>query len=300
MKSPLLKKNTGFSLIELLVALCLSVILVSAAYGLFVSQNSVYINQNRTAEMQQNVRMAMNLLAGEFRMAGFGLSMSGDFSRPGGTTYAISPTNSTSGPDSVTIRYGMTPTPNTTVTLTSAMANSNTGIPLIVSSTTGFVVNDYIIISDGQNAARLQITGINSGTATLQYTSVAPNIFPTGGFAAGSCVYKLREVTYRVFNKVLQIQTDGVSWQDAVNTIEDLQLAYQGTTTPTGTWLDNPSPVNQTTITNVQINLIAVPSDIDSNFSGQRPALRDHPAGSSDHYRRRLLTSTIMIRNLSS
>ena len=300
MKTWPINNNRGFSLIELLVALGLSLLVVSAVYGLFNSQNAVYMNQNRVTEMQQNARMALNLLASEFRMAGFGFSMSGDYSVAGGTVYAVTPTNSTNGPDSVTIRYGMNPTPNTTVSLTSAMANSNTGAALIVSSTTGFAVNDYIIISDGQNAARLQVTGINSGTNTLSYANVTPNIFPTGGFAIGSAVYKLRQISYRVSSNVLQYQTDGVNWKDGVNNIEDLQLAYQGTTTPTGTWLDNPSPVNQTTTTSTQINIVAIPGDIDSNFTGQRPALRDRAAGSADHYRRRVLTSTIMIRNLTS
>ena len=300
MKAIQIKTNSGFSLIELLVALCLSLMVVSAVYGLFVSQNAVYINQNRTAEMQQNVRSAMNMLSQDFRMAGFGFSMGGTVSISGGTLYAVAPTNSTSGPDSVTLRYGINATPSGTAMLTSAMANSNTGVPLVVSSTTGLASNDYIIITDGQNAARLRITGINAGTSTLQYTTVTPNIFPSGGFAVGSSVYKLKEVSYRISNNVLQYQTDGVNWQDAVNNIEDLQLAYQGSTTPTGTWLDNPSPVNQTTLTNVQINIIAVPSEIDPGYTGQRPALRDHGAGAADHYRRRVLTSTIMIRNLIS
>jgi prepilin-type N-terminal cleavage/methylation domain-containing protein len=311
MKTILVNKNKGFSLVELLVALCLSGIIVSSVYGLFISQNTAYINQNLTAEMQQNARMAMNLLAGEFRMAGFGFSMSGNYSSSAGTFYAVTPNNSTSGPDSVTIRYCVDPNSAGTVTLKNPVATSNPGgsISLVVndiikpdgssvSGTTGFSVNDYIILSDGQNASRLQITAVNSGTSTLNCSSVTPNIFPAGGFIAGSRVYKLREITYRISNNVLQMQPDGVTWQDIVNNVEDMQLAYQGSATPSGTWLDNPSPVDQTTLNDVQINLLAISSSIDLNYTGQRPLLRDHSAGPSDHSRRRLLTSTIRIRNL--
>lgn len=297
MKPFLRSKNAGFSLVELLIALLLSGIVVAAVYGIFISQNRSYVNQNRTSEMQQNARIAMTILSGEFRMAGFGFSINGDYSLPGGTGYAVTPTNSSTGPDSVAIQYGTSVNPTTPATLTSAMANSNSSITLAISSTVGFAANDFIIISDGQNASRLQISG-TPGASTIPYTSVSPNIFPTGGFGVGSRVYKLRQVTYRVSNTILQSQTDGGAWQDVVNNIEDLQLAYQGTTTPAGTWVDNPSPVNRTTLTDVQVNIIARSNDIDPNYTSQRPLVRDHGAGTSDHFRRRVLTSSIRIRNL--
>lgn len=307
MKPILRHKDTGFSLVELLIAVSLGLIVVSAIYSLFVLQNRSYVNQNLTAEMQQNVRMAMNVLAADLRITGFGFSMSGNYTSAGGTIYAVTPINSSSGPDSVTLRYGVIPIPNVNVTLKNPMANSNTGISMVLLvqdiysknvPLTGFSINDYIIISDGQNASCLQVTGINTGALTLQYAAVNPNIFPTGGFAAGSHIYKLKQVSYQVANTVLQSQTNGGAWQDVVNNIEDLQLAYQGTSTPSGTWVDNPSPVDQTTITDVQLNVLARSNNPDFQFTGQRPQIRDHAAGSSDHYRRRLLTSTITIRNL--
>jgi Tfp pilus assembly protein PilW len=250
--------------------------------------------------MQQNVRMAMTVLAADLRMAGFGFSMSGNYTSAGGTIYAVTPTNSNISPDSITIRYGVNPdpaNPNTIVTLTNAMANSNSGISLVVSNVTGFAVGDTVLISDGQNASCLLISGVPSGN-TLPYTKTAANIFPTGGFAAFSHIYKLKQVSYQVANIVLQSQTNGGAWQDVVNNIEDLQLAYQGTSTPSGTWVDNPNPIDQTTVTNVQLNILARSNNQDFQFTGQRPLIRDHAAGSSDHYRRRLLTSTISIRNL--
>jgi len=301
MKTTSTHKNSGFSLIEMLVAILVGGLIVSAVYSLFILQNKSYVNQNLTAEMQQNVRMAMNVLAADLRLAGFGFSMSGNYTSAGGTIYAVTPTNSSNGPDSITIRYGVNPDPakpNTTVSLTNAIANSNSGISLVVSNVNGFAVGNTVVISDGQNASCLQVTGINTGALSLQYTSVTPNIFPSGGFAAGSHIYKLRQVSYQVANNVLQSQTNGGAWQDVVNNIEDLQLAYQGTSTPSGTWVDNPSPVNQTTVTDVQLNILARSNDQDFQFTGQRPLIRDHAVGSSDHYRRRLLTSTIRIRNL--
>jgi prepilin-type N-terminal cleavage/methylation domain-containing protein len=290
-------KSKGFSLLELLVAIFLGALVVTAVYSLFVMQNKSFINQNVVSDMQQNVRMTMNILSSEFRMAGFGFSINGDYKTTAAATpsYAITPTNSTSGPDSVNLQYGINPS-----VLTSALASSTTS-PMSVSSISGFAQNDFVIVSDGQNASRLQISATPTGN-TIPFTTVSPSNFPTGGFGVGSRVYKLREVEYRVSNNVLQsrekIHSVWQAWQDVANNIEDLQLAYQGIDTPSGTWLDNPSPVNRTTITDVQINILARGGIEDLQFTGQRPLLRDHPAGSTDHFRRRPLTSTIRMRNL--
>jgi prepilin-type N-terminal cleavage/methylation domain-containing protein len=291
---PILKtKNNGFSLLELLVAIFLGALMATATYSLFVMQNQSYVNQKVVSEMQQNVRMAIDILSADFRMAGFGFSINGDYKTTStNVVYAVSPTNSTTGPDSVTLQYGINPT-----TLTSALANS-TGGTMAVSSISGFAQNDYIIVSDGQNASRLRISGVPTGT-TIPFTPVSPNNLPSGGFGIGSRVYKFYEIRYRVSSNILQRSTDfGVTWQDVVYQIEDLQLAYQGTDTPSGVWLDNPSPVDRSTITDVQLNILGRAGIADLQFTGQRASLRDHPAGSADHFRRRLLTCTIRMRNL--
>lgn len=66
-------KSRGFTLIELLVALVLSFILIGAIYGAFTSQHRSYTVQDQVAEAQQNVRMAMNILLRDIRMAGYGM-----------------------------------------------------------------------------------------------------------------------------------------------------------------------------------------------------------------------------------
>ncbi len=301
------KKNSGFSIIELLIAIFLGLIVITAVYCLFILQNQTYVNQNQIAEMQQNVRSAMDIFSADFRLAGFGFSIKTSdpdtiggtytFSTTGNRFYAVTPNNSSAGPDSVIIRYGINPdpnNPNANVSLTNAMANSNSSIALVVSNAAGFAAGDYVIISDGQNASCLLISGAPIGNA-LPYSNTTSNIFPSGGFAAGSHIYKLKRVSYQISNNVLQSQKDNGPWQDVVNNIEDLQVGYKGTS---GTWADNPNPTNRTTITDVQINILARSNTQDLQFTGQRPQIRDHAAGAVDHYRRRLLTSSVKLRNL--
>lgn len=292
-------RERGFTLVELLVAIAAGALLISAVYNLFIVQNKTYADQNTVADIQQNVRSAMSILASEMRQAGYGFSIIGTYTSESGTVYAVTPSNSSTAPDEITIRYGVNPDPNnpdTQVTLSAAMTDSVSSA-LEVSNTTGFATGDSVIISDGQNAACLVLNGNPSGN-TLPYSPTASNIFPSGGFPAGSAVYKLRTVGFRVNNNVLQMNVDNGGWQDLVNHIEDLQFAYRGTSTPSGTWLDNPSPVNQTTLNNIQVFILARAEAADPHFNGQRPALRDHAAGAADHFRRRLLSSTLRMRNL--
>ncbi len=65
------KRKTGFTVIELMLALSISSILIAAAYRTFVGQHEVYEVQNQVMEMQQGVRVAMDILARDIRMAGF-------------------------------------------------------------------------------------------------------------------------------------------------------------------------------------------------------------------------------------
>jgi len=62
--------NKGFTMIELLVALVVSLLAMAAIYSTFLTQFKSYQVQEETAEMQQNIRAAMYYMQKEIRMAG--------------------------------------------------------------------------------------------------------------------------------------------------------------------------------------------------------------------------------------
>jgi len=66
------KKGKGLTLIELMVAMAISAILIAAIYRTFISQQKTYTVQEQVVDMQQNVRVAINKMMREIRMAGFG------------------------------------------------------------------------------------------------------------------------------------------------------------------------------------------------------------------------------------
>ncbi len=68
----LLKNSKAVTLIELLIALAVSAILIAGIYRVYISQQRSYASQEQVADMQQNVRVAINRMLREIRMAGFG------------------------------------------------------------------------------------------------------------------------------------------------------------------------------------------------------------------------------------
>ena len=60
----------GFTMIELLVAMVVALLAMSAIYSTFLNQHRSYQIQEETAEMQQNLRAAMFYMEREIRMAG--------------------------------------------------------------------------------------------------------------------------------------------------------------------------------------------------------------------------------------
>lgn len=95
------KRQTGFTLIELLVALSISSILIAGAFRMFTSQHKVYEVQSDVMEMQQGIRVAMDILVRDIRMAGFNSTIA--LSNP----IAVNPVEAgiRSGTDSIAIQY---------------------------------------------------------------------------------------------------------------------------------------------------------------------------------------------------
>jgi prepilin-type N-terminal cleavage/methylation domain-containing protein len=61
----------GFTLVEFLVAIGISAIVLAAIYSVYYAQQKSYVVQEQVAEMQQNLRAAMYIMAREIRMAGY-------------------------------------------------------------------------------------------------------------------------------------------------------------------------------------------------------------------------------------
>jgi len=62
--------ESGFTLIEIMIAMLISVIVISGVYSAYTAQLESYSTQEKVAEMQQNIRSAMMIMTREIREAG--------------------------------------------------------------------------------------------------------------------------------------------------------------------------------------------------------------------------------------
>lgn len=66
-----ISNNRGFTLIELLIAMVVGSIIMFAVYKIYVANQRTYTAQLAVTEMQQNMRVAIDLLSSDIRMAGY-------------------------------------------------------------------------------------------------------------------------------------------------------------------------------------------------------------------------------------
>jgi type IV pilus assembly protein PilW len=65
------RDKSGFSLIEVMVAMTIAVIAIGLIIGAVISQQKNYITQEKLVDMQQGLRAAIEVVGSEVRMAGY-------------------------------------------------------------------------------------------------------------------------------------------------------------------------------------------------------------------------------------
>jgi type IV pilus assembly protein PilW len=66
-----MRNNRGFTLVELMVAMAISLIVMGSIYSVYQTQQKSYILQEQVSAMQQNLRAGMTMLTRDIRMAGY-------------------------------------------------------------------------------------------------------------------------------------------------------------------------------------------------------------------------------------
>jgi type IV pilus assembly protein PilW len=195
------------TLIEVMVSALIGVIVVTAAFMALTTAQKSTLSNSMAAETQQNVRVAMDLLAEDIKKAGFGANgVVGNCSVVvGGASqgFAIVPRDQTegandTGPDSISMivpTTGSSPSwtllNQTGVGFNQVVLQAGAGAAMTAAGLTTGANNNNLISIGGMVSAR--VTGVVGDTLTLAASVAAP-----AQFQPNTQVYLLQCVTYQV------------------------------------------------------------------------------------------------------
>jgi len=274
------KKSKGVTLIELLIALVISAILVAGIYRTFIQQQKSYATQEQVADMQQNVRVAINRMMREIRMAGFG-NIQGVLPvifLGGARTYSnvVNPDLPVAGALTIVSAIGG-------VATLLKQPGDVVGAILLgpdqiqVSTLAEFDVNDKRYVSIGGLESH-SITAIDGANNILTLNTNVGNFYKTDG---STFVYAIRGISYRVVidasgRPILRRDENiGGGFQPVADNIEAIEFRNP----------DGSTPLNPNS-TSMQVTVTA---------RTDRPDPDLQKAG--DGYRRRQFISLILQRN---
>lgn len=273
----ILTKKTGVTLIELLIVLVLSSILVAALYRTFVDQQKTYAVQEQVVDMQQSVRVGIDQMTREIRIAGYGGNILASFGNVNGFTNIITPGNNSNNigknDDSITIIIA-----DEAAKLTATAAQGSSQLNVSTAADFNSDKKKYLCLN-GENNYFVQ--GVSGNIITLATPLSEGHRIDEPVFLIKAVTYKLMWDTTDPTMPVL-VKNDHTGDGDQVNAdnIEDLQFRY---TLKDGTVTD--SPANPENIRIVSVTIKARTEMTDPQLSG-------------DGHRRRELTSIIKVRNL--
>lgn len=294
----------GFTLLELLIAMALLVVVSTAGYTFFDNSLKFTVVQSSNNEMQQEIRIASDIMAREIRNAGFGVIE--PLSKSLHPAAALFPTltsgnNVSPDPDglanqldtiAVSAAYRVVGTLN--------VAGADASVSVAIDPTPGTdptnpsIVGSTITIDGFYTDRVTAVAGPVAGVYTLTLNSALDR-----EYAAGNTVSILEQITYQVAPNGTELalwRNDGANNAVIASGIEDLQIAYL---LNDGTIVNNPvgalSPLR-----GVRFSLLARRANPSASATiSSRPALEDHAAGASvDRFHRRRITRVIEIRNL--
>ena len=70
MRNPLKNSRSGFTLVEVLIAMAISSLLLGAVYSIFTSSQNINTSNEVTARIMQSLRTSLDLMESDIRMAG--------------------------------------------------------------------------------------------------------------------------------------------------------------------------------------------------------------------------------------
>lgn len=314
MKPDKSSKEQGFTIMELIVAMAISLVVMAAVFSTFKSQQDSYVVQSQVSVTQQNLRAALFIISNDIQMAGYYtnfMSSSYPFQssdpvidnatiRP--VIYALNDDNSLAdvkdNTDILVIIKGSDKIPPRTLTSGEYSTPGEASTADLVFNNHANALDDldlhYISASENNKYGLLVKKDMNRAEL-FEVTSGDNLIFPSGlteSYTEGDFVVKVDVIIYKIEDtasgptlKRKNLGTDA-DYNIIAEDVDDLQLSYilaDGSEDDAFTDLSNIPKVR------------AVKADIIARTDNK---IRGYTGDEGDGYMRRSLSTTITARNI--
>ena len=299
MKNCRFKRNAGFSLVELMVAVVVMGVVTSQLLLAFSHQHTTSMEQERTIEVQQEARLISDMILSDLRIGGF---MVPDFSAVASLDGGVNGSDILCVSDSTIINdntLAAAPSKFPGATITTAFAGATSSVTVSAASMDidgdgddDFAVNDGLLIGTGTEAHCAVITNIGGTTISFAPSTVGGFSGAVGDVVVPALVYQINGTTITRNSMVLS------------NHIEDLQVQFgvdidrNGTVEGAEFPIDDLSGEEFELIENVRVTLTARDLRGQPGFNGQFATVANRVAGAADNFKRRRTVGETLLRNL--
>jgi len=318
-----LYRESGFTLVEVMIAMLLSLILLGGVVQVSSSTKAGYRINEAVAQLQENGRFSTEIMARDIRMADFwgcagniskvtnNLDSAGagyvDYANAGG----IGGTEGGANPDTLILRGGF----NNSLQVESPFGPQASS-DIKVTAGNGLNQFDIVMVSDCTSADIFQVSNATPAAGVLVHnrgSGTPGNYNPMGNagcpganaqclskvYDGSGTVYRLQEITYTI--------AAGASGQPAlfrngdelVDGIEDLQVLYGEDIDGSGSanrYVDADQVSDMNTVVSIRIALVARSYE-DNVANSQTYDVLGTSLTSADTRLRQVYTSTVSIRN---
>ena len=315
--------QSGFSVIELMIAMLLSMVLAGAIISVFVNNNQSFKQDENVGRMQDDTRHALREIAFDLSMAGHyaDLHVPSTVSYDGGLTIGQD-----CGPVGEA-NWMYRTTEAVTGNSLSIMAIDNATNAAVAAAHSCFVNGELLDGTDvvaikrvaGAETTALSANGAylrTNGTVGVLFSGLAPTAPPVvvapprADWAFRPSIYYIRQFANTpgdnvptLCRKALRGPGPGMTTECLATGIENLQLEYGIDTTGNGqpnVYLSNPSLDQMQNVVAARIFLIGRTTEIDTRYTNTKTyAISNAPAFvPNDSFHRRVFSTSVAIQNI--
>lgn len=320
---PFRNKQTGLTLVEIMVAMTISLILLAGVGQIYLSSKQTYRVHDGVSRVQENGRFAMEFLANDLRMADFWgcasdvSDISNDVVGGGGIDIGIGGISGTdndgyNNSDTLILQgaYG------SGIIVTPPFMNTNAAA-LQISTQNGLQQGDIVMVSDCQSGDVLQISNTNPNTSGTIAHNTGNAVSPgniTGNlskvYAGDAQIYKVRKVTYSLGaggnnGEPALFRNNGITNMELVDGVENLQIEYGEDTDAPGSagygtanyYVPLPQVTDMERVVSIRVSLLM--RTYADNLAPEAQTYTYNGASTTPNDRRirQVYTTTVAIRN---